>query len=98
MPRASRFLIAAVLGFALALMLPIYPLKDEIRSFVVGGGGDQITHRWSLHTLFGLLGELRYQSSPTLPLVSSIGLFVILASALSYLAAALLKHIFNARS
>jgi hypothetical protein len=98
MPRASRFLIAAVLGFALALMLPIYPLKGEIRSFVVGGGGDQITYHWSLHTLFGVLGELRYQSSPTLPLVTSVALFVVVASALTYLAATLLKHIFNARS
>ena len=94
MPRTSRFLIAAVLGFAIALMLPVYPLNSDVRSFVVGGGGDQISHHWSLHTLFGLLGELQYQSSQALPLALAVALFVILTATLTFAASKLLQRIF----
>jgi hypothetical protein len=94
MPRTSRFLIAAVLGFAIALMLPVYPLRSEVRSLVVGGGGDQIGHHWSLHTLFGLLGELQYQSSQALSLAGTFALFVSLAAALTFGASKLLQRIF----
>jgi len=58
MPRTSRLLIAAVLGFAFALMLPVYPLHSEVRSFLVGNGGDEISYRWSLQCdRLGLLGS-----------------------------------------
>jgi hypothetical protein len=94
MPRTSRFLIAAVLGFAAALMLPVYPLRSEVRSLVGGGGGDLISHHWSLHTLFGLLGALQYESSQALPLTLGVGLFVLLAASLTFGASKLLQRIF----
>ena len=94
MPRTSRFLIAAVLGFAVALMLPVYPLRSEVRSFMAFGGGDQISHHWSLYTLFGLLGALQYESSQALPLAMGIALFALLAGSLTFGAAKLLQRIF----
>ena len=94
MPRTSRLLIAAVLGFAVALMLPVYPLRSKVRGFVVGGGGDQVSYHWSLYTLFGLLAELQYASSRALPLMTSVALFAVLAAGLSFGASKLLQRIF----
>ncbi len=95
MPKVSRFLISSVFGLAAALMLPVFPLRSEVRSFMVGGGGDQISHHWSLHTFLGLLDALQYQSPKTLPLLTSLGLFVALTATLTLAASALLKRIFS---
>jgi hypothetical protein len=64
MRRAPRALTLVTLAACavVAAFLPLYPLREETRSFMTGGGGDVIQHSWSLRTLPGALEPLRYRS------------------------------------
>lgn len=61
-----RLVFIGLVSAALSAVLPLYPLHEETRSFMPGGGGDRISHQWSLHTLAGALEGLRYRSDAAL--------------------------------
>jgi hypothetical protein len=65
-----------------------------VRSFGSGGSGDQISHHWSTHTLFGLLEELQYESSKTAPRLAALAIFAILAAVCTRVALGVLKRMF----
>jgi hypothetical protein len=60
-----RAFITLAVCAVLAAFLPLYPLREETRSFMTGGGGDVIDSSWSLRSLPGALKLLRYRSGAT---------------------------------
>jgi hypothetical protein len=81
-----RLVAIAIASATLAALLPVYAIRNETRSFMVGSGGDIISHDWSLHTLPGALHHLRHDSSPTLPRLALIALFLALTTTLTLIA------------
>lgn len=84
-PRALTFVVMLGACALVAALLPLYPLREETRSFMTGGGGDLIDHSWSLRTLPGALEHLRYRSGSAPLLAFFIAWCALLTVALFYL-------------
>jgi hypothetical protein len=76
-----RGALGAIVGVALALLIPIYPHQAMLRSAMVGQAGDRIDYRWSLHTSWGLLDAWRYDRPGAEELALDAGAFASVVAA-----------------
>jgi hypothetical protein len=78
---APRFLVCAGVGLLLAAALPVYPRRTMSRSFMVGGGGDEVSYGFTLSTLPGFFAKLRYmrpEESPVATTIANVVFFIAL--------------------
>jgi len=92
MPVRIRLVFVVLVSAALSAVLPVYPLREETRSFMPGGSGDQIRHDWSLSTLPGALQRLRYRADSALPRALLLAWFAVLGAGLAALGTRVFAH------